>query len=350
VAARELSADLGIGQLWIKNESMRLGLPSFKILGASWGVFRAIEEHIGGFERWSFVDDLRAQLREHLPLSLAAATDGNHGRAVAYMARLLGLEARIFVPRGTSASRIDGILSEDAMCEVVDGGYDDAVAVSAQKGSDHCLVISDTSWSGYEQVPQWVIEGYVTIFLEIDEQLGGQTPDVVFVQMGVGSLAAAAARYFRWGPEAARPKLIGVEPASAACVLAAVEAGHVTRIAGPQDSIMAGLNCGTASPIALPWISGGFNAISTIEDDRAVESMRLLARPGVVAGETGAAGLGGMLELIESESRDDLGLTEDATVLVICTEGATDPDAYERIVEKSPSTVAARRGLSSGKG
>jgi diaminopropionate ammonia-lyase len=332
VDADTLAAELGLGALWVKNESSRLGLPSFKILGASWGVWRALQEHLGDFETWSSVDDLRAQLQGYLPLALAAATDGNHGRAVARMAALLGLKVRIFVPRGTARSRIDGIESEGASCEIVDGGYDDAVARSAEEASASCIVISDTSWEGYEQVPRWVIEGYSTIFYEIDEQLGDARPGVVFIQMGVGALGAAAARHFRSGPVESQPRLVGVEPSSAACVLAAVESGHVTTIPGPQDSIMAGLNCGTASPIAWPWVSRGFDAYLAIDDHRAEEGMRALARNDVVAGETGAAGLGGLLELLDSGPRREFGLTGDAKVLVICTEGATDPGAFERIV------------------
>src|SRR5919106_668933 len=140
--APSLAAELDLGRVWVKDESSRLGLPSFKILGASWGVYRALEEHIGGFEEWSRLDQLAAQLAPHRPLALAAA-------------------------------RIEGIESEGASCEVVDGSYDDAVARSAREAGERCLVISDTSWPGYEDVPRWVIEGYSTIFWEIDEQLSG---------------------------------------------------------------------------------------------------------------------------------------------------------------------------------
>ena len=169
--ARALAAELGLGRLWVKDESSRLDLPSFKILGASWGVYRALDQHLGGLGEWATFDELAAQLESHLPLALAAATDGNHGRAVARMAKLLGLSARIFVPAGTAAARIEGIESEGASCEVVDGSYDDAVERSAQEAGERCLVISDTSWPGYEDVPRWVIEGYSTIFWEIEDQL-----------------------------------------------------------------------------------------------------------------------------------------------------------------------------------
>ena len=335
VDATGIAQRLGLGRALVKDESSRLGLPSFKILGASWGTFRALEERIGGFGDWVDLDHLRERLGGRF--SLAAATDGNHGRAVARMARLLGLGASIFVPAGTTEARIEGITSEGATCEVVDGTYEDAVARSAKTASDECLVISDTSWEGYRDVPRWVIEGYSTIFNELDEQLD-EAPDVVFVQMGVGALAAAAARHF--GSRAlGRPQMIGVEPDHAACILASMEAGKIVTIPGPHDSIMAGLNCGTPSVVAWPFVSRGYDAYLAVGDDRAEEGMRLLAGEGLVAGETGAAGLAGLLEVLGGELADRIGLGAGSTVLLLCTEGATDPTAYERIVGSPPSVA-----------
>lgn len=339
VPAPELAAHLGLGELHVKDESVRLGLPSFKILGASWGVYRALQERLGRIAPWSTVGELAHALQEHKPLALAAATDGNHGRAVARVAGWLGLEARIFVPRGTARARIAAIEGEGASCEVVDGGYDDAVARSAQEADDRCLVISDTSWPGYTDVPRWVIEGYSTIFWEIDEELerrAAAPPDVVLIQLGVGALGAAAALHFRRAELAPGPVLIGVEPERAACVLASLQAGRIVTIPGPQDSIMAGLNCGTPSRVAWPIVAKGFHAVVAIGDDPARRGMRLLAEAGLVAGETGAAGVGGLLELRASESAASLGLTGDARVLVLSTEGATDPSSYERIVGVPP--------------
>jgi diaminopropionate ammonia-lyase len=345
VPAPDLAARLGLGVLHVKDESVRLGLPSFKILGASWGVYRALEQRLGELDVWDMIGELADILAAHQPLALAAATDGNHGRAVARVARWLGLEARIFVPEGTAPARINAIQSEGASCEVVAGGYDDAVARSAREADDRCLVISDTSWPGYSDVPRWVIEGYSTIFWEIDDELARRAapaPDVVLIQLGVGALGAAAARHFSRGQ--ARPVLIGVEPARAACVLASLEAGEVVTIPGPQDSIMAGLNCGTPSPVAWPAVSRGFHAVVAIDDERARQGMRLLSEAGIVAGETGAAGLGGLLELRASEPAASLGLSDDARVLVLCTEGATDPDAYEAIVGRPSGSAPNRSG------
>jgi diaminopropionate ammonia-lyase len=327
----QLADELGLGRLWVKDESSRLALPSFKILGASWGVYRALDRHVGGFRKWDGLDDLKKQLAPHRPLALAAATDGNHGRAVARMARLLELGGRIFVPDGTASARIEAIESEGASCEVVEGTYDDAVARSAEEANDRCLVISDTSWPGYEDVPRWVIEGYSTIFWETEDQLDGEEVDVVVIQLGVGALGAAAVRHWRLA-SAARPVMIGVEPDRAACVLASLEAGRIVTIPGPHDSIMAGLNCGTPSIVAWPLVSAGFDAVAAIDDDRAREAMRALASVGVVAGETGAAGVGCLIDLQASGVLLELGVTERSRVLVLSTEGATDPKAYAQIV------------------
>jgi diaminopropionate ammonia-lyase len=278
------------------------------------------------------------------PLTLATATDGNHGRAVARMARLLGLQARVFVPADMARARRDAIQSEGAQLVVVDGTYDDAVARSAAEASDRCLVISDTSWPGYADVPRWVIEGYSTIFHEIDDQLAAQGirgPDLVAVQIGVGALAAAAVTHFRRTERERRPKLAGVEPEGAACVLASMAAGRVVSIPGPHVSIMAGLNCGTPSEVAWPLVSRGLDVLVAVEDDWARRAMRDLAGVGVMAGETGAAGLAGLTALLTGPhapaTRAALGIDDSSSALVICTEGATDPEAYRRIVGESPA-------------
>ena len=328
---------LGVGEVLVKDESGRLGLPSFKILGASWAVARALAERLGLEEPPPF-GELATAVAGLKPLALSAATDGNHGRAVARMAELLGLEALIYVPVGTAQARIDGIASHGATVTVVDGGYDDAVRRSAADAGERCLVISDTSWLGYEAVPGWVIQGYATIFAELDEQFAGRPPDVVAVPIGVGALAAAAVAH-EWAPPATggpRPALVGVEPTSAACVLESVRAGAITTLGHPQDSMMAGLNCATPSLVAWPLVSRGFDVYLATAEARVPEAMRLLAEDGVVAGETGAAALAGMLRLVAGDAGDDARaaarLGPEARVLLLCTEGATDPEAYRRIV------------------
>lgn len=336
VRAPYLAAALGVQDAWIKDEADRLGLPAYKILGASWATCCELETLFGPFAPWSTVADLAAQLRPHLPLTLVAATDGNHGRAVARMARWLGLEARILVPQDMVPARIRAIQGEGARVDVVPGTYDEAVEAAARLADDRHLVISDTAWDGYTRVPEWVVEGYGTIFLEVDQQLarvGAPPPDVVAVQMGVGSLAMAVVRHVRAPGRSTR--VVGVEPTRADCVRRSLEAGELTGVPGPHTSIMAGLNCGHTSPLAWPYLNGGLSASVAIPDWRAEEAMRLLARDGVTSGESGAAGAGGLLALLTGDlapqARTALGITPGSTVLVISTEGATDPGAYARI-------------------
>jgi diaminopropionate ammonia-lyase len=333
IDAPELAGLLGVEKVWVKDESSRLGLPSFKIMGASWAVYRALEQHIERFPEWRRLDDLVKAITPYRPLALAAATDGNHGRAVARMAKLLRLDARIFVPAGTAAARIEAIEGEGASCEVVNGTYDDAVARSADEASDNCLVISDTSWPGYEDVPGWVSDGYSSIFFEIDDELARREetgPDLVIIQLGVGALGAAAARHFRRSGVRPSPVLAGVEPEGAACVLASMEAGRIVTVPGPHTSIMAGLNCGTPSLVAWPFVSAGFDIFIAMSDDSARAAVRTLATVGLAAGETGAAGLGGAIEFLRAADRGSK--QRFSRVLLMCTEGPTDPDAYAAIV------------------
>jgi len=333
VSTPTLAARLCLGRVLVKNESSRFGLPSFKLLGASWATYRALATRSGlSLDDWSTLEDLARALSSLKPFTLAAATDGNHGRAVARMARLLGFGARIFVPRGTADARIRAIESEGATCTVVDGDYDAAIARSAEEMSERCLVIDDTSWPGYEEIPRWVIQGYSTIFREIEEQIDS-APSVVFVPIGVGALGAAAVDFCKRTSDAF---VVGVEPKSAASVLASIEAGKLVTVPGPQDSIMAGLNCGTPSSIAFPTLLAGLDASVAIDDSYAEEAMRTLAGCGIVSGETGAAALAGLEALLAvpdaAEIRRDMGLDRDATVLLLVTEGATDPESYRRIV------------------
>ena len=194
VHAPGLADALGVGKVLVKDESSRLGLPAFKVLGASWAVYRALEERLPevAFEDWETVEALKEKLEPLRPLDLVAATDGNHGRALARVARLLGLGAKIFVPEGMAAARREAIAGEGAEVIVVEGTYDEAVERSAAEEGESGLVVSDTSWSGYERIPSWVIEGYSTMLWEIDDELERRkeaAPDLVVVQIGVGAFA-----------------------------------------------------------------------------------------------------------------------------------------------------------------
>ena len=327
-----LAAELGVEKVWLKDETQRIGLPSFKIMGASWAVAAAIARHLT-------LDSLDlGSLRASLPgsgVQLCAATDGNHGRAVARMARLLGVPCRIFVPAGLAEDRIASIASERA--EVVRGThtYDPTVMEAADwAASERALLIQDTSWSGYEEVPRQIVLGYDTILREVDDELrlrGFGTPTLVMAQAGVGSFASAVVAHYGSGDD--RPQFVSIEPDSADCVAASIQEGLPTEAAGHLDSIMAGLNCGVVSELAWPILRDGLGAAVTIDDDGAREGMRELAQAGVSAGECSGAAVGGLrLLLSDARWRERLGITSESCVLVFATEGVTEPSTYTSIV------------------
>jgi diaminopropionate ammonia-lyase len=339
VSASELATLVGVASLVVKDQSRCFGLPAFKIVGASWAVNCALSELLGLPPAATFAS-LAVRARSLRPLKLVTATDGNHGRAVAHMAALLGLDATIYVPRGTVPARIDAIRGEGARLEVVDGPYDDAVARAAQDAGPRCLIVSDTSWPGYETTPRAVIAGYATIMHEIDAQLaalGAPRPDVVLVQNGVGALAAAVGAHYGG---AHGPVLVAVEPVDAACMLESLAADRIVSVPGPHRSIMAGLNCGTLSMVAWPVLRSTFQLCITVDDDRARRAMRLLAHAGVESGESGASGLAGLLALREAPEfaglRSRFGIGPESHVLLFSTEGATDPEAYAAVIGRSP--------------
>jgi diaminopropionate ammonia-lyase len=312
VAAPELAREWGVGSVYLKDESARFGLPSFKVLGASWAI--------------------ECALRRAQPRALVCATDGNHGRAVAWEARRRGLRAEVLVPAGTAPARIDAIRGEGAQVEVVDGDYDEAVRRSARRADGvERLLVSDTSWPGYEEIPQWVIEGYATIFAELAEQLP-EPAGTVFVPVGVGALAAAAARALR--PDGAR--LVAVEPEGADCLRRSIAAGEPVTVPGPHTSKMAGLNCGTPSVLAWPVLRAAFDEFVAIPDAAADEGMRRLAALGLDRGEC-AGGVAGAARQALGEDRGGGG-----AVVLLLTEGVTDPVHFEEVVGRPPGRLGAR--------
>lgn len=342
-----LAGELGVAKVWVKDESSRLGLPSFKILGASWATLDAVyRQWLPSRPQTPDLAAIRTVLSGRPGLGLAAATDGNHGRGVARMADLLGIACQILVPAGTASSRISGIESEGARVRVVDGTYDDAVAAAALLADDSTLVVSDTSWPGYEQTPRAVVEGYSTMFFEIDDELaesGQQQPTLVALQAGVGAFAAAGLRHYRSRPAALPVRTVIVEPSSANCLMASARAGTLTSVPGPHPSSMAGLNCGLPSELVWPIIAAGTDIFVGVADSDAERAMRLYADNGIVAGESGAASLAGLLALtIDPAAAAAAGLSSETRVLLVNTEGATDPDNYRAVLAAGAAAGAGR--------
>ncbi|WP_461475387.1 diaminopropionate ammonia-lyase [Microbacterium sp. HJ5] len=341
--SRSLAAETGLSEIYVKDEAERLGLPAFKMLGASWATARAIQREWAP-DALLTLDGLRRAVEDGPRRRLAAATDGNHGRGVARMAALLDLECDVFVPSGTAQARIAAIEGEGARVTVDDGDYDDTVRISAHEADARTLVISDTSWPGYLDTPRDIIRGYTTMFEEVDDALaasGLPAPTHLFVQCGVGAFAAAAiSHYDSRGSDggAARPATIVVEPIDANCLLRSAEHGEVTEAPGPHWSTMAGLNCGLPSLLAWPTVQGGTDGYVAISDSRAHGAMRTLAAEGIVSGESGAAALAGLQVLLEDrEAAGRLGLAETSVVLFVNTEGATDPVNFRAQVGEEPS-------------
>ncbi len=343
-----LAHRLGVGQILVKDESKRFGLKAFKALGASYAIYRFLLRHCT--EHGRFVPQPRNFYRnpgavEPGRFTFCTATDGNHGRGVAWTARLLRQHAVIFVPDSTVASRVDNIEREGARVVKVEGSYGDTVAAAARQAeANGWQIISDTSWPGYEEIPRWIMAGYTTLFEEVERSLEPEDRiDVAIIQAGVGSLAGTAAWHYNRVSGASRPKLAAVEPDDADCLLASIQSknGRVRTITGGQQSIMAGLNCGTPSPVAWPLIKSGFDLFLTISDRAAVEAMRTYhcsqgEDPPIVSGESGAAGLAALTTLMTGTSalaaRESLSLTPDSTVLLLNTEGDTDPVHYGQVI------------------
>jgi diaminopropionate ammonia-lyase len=337
--APRTAESLGLDRLFVKLEVERFGLPSFKVLGASWATCRALSAHAGLDEPVATFGRLQSLAEQLGDLTLVAATDGNHGRAVAHMARMLRLRARIFVPQDMAVARVDALNAEGAEVEVVHGDYDDAVAASAAAASDEVLVISDTSWPGYRDVPAWVADGYGTIFAELEHQLR-EPVELITVQIGVGALASATVRALA-GPGRF---VLGVEPADADCALRAVRDGADARAPGPHHSVMVGLNCGSASPLALPDLRAGVDAFCAVEDAAVEEAVRALLRDELTCGETGAAGVAGLVALRQAwggASWSRLGVSAQPAALAICTEAPTDPESFARIAGGSGEPAPA---------
>lgn len=325
-----LASELGVARVLVKEESARFGLPAFKILGASYAACRALSARLDSPGAVLPMDELRQRLAEREPIELVAATDGNHGRAVAHTARLLGLPAHIFLPSDITAEAKAGIREEGADVDELSAPYDAIVAAAAEytaageAAGAQRLLIQDTSWEGYEEIPQWIVDGYSTLLVEAEQQLaeqGIEQVDLVAMPVGVGSFAEAVVRRCRTagaGPLAegtsAAPSVLSVEPTAAPGLIASLAAGELTAV--PTGStIMAGLNCGTPSAAAWPVLRAGVDAAVTVDDAEAARAVRDLEAHGVDAGPCGASTLAGVRAWAAEHP-----LPAEATVLLLSTE------------------------------
>ena len=352
-----LARMIGVGNIWVKDESARLSLRSFKVLGGSYAIYRWIKQKLGMADdvELTFEELTSPAICEKLgDITFAAATDGNHGRGVAWSATQLGFQSVIYVHKFTSQGRIHAIEQAGARVVVVDGTYDDAVRqVYEDSQKNGWQVISDTSWEGYTDIPKWVMQGYTTLLAETQEQLAAQgliKPTHVFVQAGVGSLAAAAIGYYAQLFGSERPRTVVVEPTEAACLFASAEKGDGSYVSYPGDlnTIMAGLACGDPNPLAWKILWENADYFVKCPDYVAAKGMRvygvpLNGDPFIISGESGAVTMGALMFIMEYEGaaalRKALNLNADSQVLLINSEGNTDPDEFRRVVWEGSNPV-----------
>ncbi len=348
-ALPNLAHMLGVGGIFIKDEAQRLELNSFKVMGGSFAIYRFVKKMLGMEDKeltFQYLTSKECHDRVG-DITFCSATDGNHGRGLAWAAKMLGHKCQIYVHSETSQARIDAIKKYGATVTVVDGNYDDAVRRAAEDaGKNGWYVVSDTSWDGYTEIPTWIMQGYTSMLLECQEQFAGmgiQKPTHVIVQAGVGALAGAVVGFYTALFPENPPLFIIVEPDKAPCVYESIKAndGKCHSVKGALDTIMAGLACGDPSPLAFKILNGNGDIFMEVPDYVAARGMRILScplkgDPFIISGESGAVPLGALYSLL-TENEDDtlknaLGLNEDSLVFMINTEGNTDPKHFRRII------------------
>jgi diaminopropionate ammonia-lyase len=351
-ALPELANDLGIAALYYKDESTRFGLKSFKALGGAYAVFRLIQNAVAAQHDGHLAtpeEILSGKYADIISeMTVTCATDGNHGRSVAWGAQLFGCHCVIYIHATVSEGRRAAIAFYGAEVIRVQGNYDDSVHHAAtQAALNGWTVVSDTTYEGYRDIPIDVMHGYGVMSREIVHQLHNKPPTHVLVQAGVGALAASVCATFwlEWGTT--RPAFIIIEPERADCFFQSGQVGHPVIVTGDLDTVMAGLACGEVSPVAWDILKTGINYYATIADKHALKAMRVFAKPlsndpKIVSGETGSTGLGLLLAAHENTALcQALGLGPDSRVLLIGSEGDTDPTIYQEVVGMTALEVLA---------
>lgn len=346
---KNLAGKLGIKDIYIKDESYRFGLNAFKVLGGSYATGRYIADRLGTdiselpYEKMTSTE-IKNKLGE---MTLVTATDGNHGRGVAWTANRLGQKSVVFMPKGTAPERLENILKLGSDASITDLNYDDDVRLANECAEKYgWVVVQDTSWEGYETVPAWIMEGYTTMGYEAVRQLDGVKPTHIFLQAGVGSMAGAICGFFTdyYGDEE-RPVITVVEPNAADCIYRTAEAndGELRFVTGDMHSMMAGLCCGEPCRLAWDVLKDHADYFISMPEYVAAVGMRTLGRPvgddeKIVSGESGASTMGFVTEVMQNselgEIRKAIGLDENSVILCISTEGDTDKENYRKILSE----------------
>ena len=351
-ALEHMAEFLGLGRLYVKDESYRFGLNAFKVLGGSYAMARFIAKETGRDVSELPYSVLTSEelKKEFGQATFFTATDGNHGRGVAWAANRLGQRAVVHMPKGTTRARLENIAREGAQVDIQELNYDDCVRLAAREAAEtpRGVIVQDTAWEGYEEIPSWIMEGYGTMAMEAGEQLmeaGEQRPTHVFVQAGVGSLAGAVVGYFANLYADNPPIFVVVEAQAADCLYQGAKAGDgaIRTVGGDMETIMAGLACGEPNTISWDILKNHVKVFISLPDWAAAQGMRMLAAPikgdaPITSGESGAAPFGALAAIMTMEEYADLkaaiGLDETSRVLVFSTEGDTDPERYKNIVWK----------------
>lgn len=346
---KEMANYLGVKDFFVKDESYRFGLNAFKVLGGSYAIANYIAEETGKDVADLGYDTLTSQkLKDEFgQATFFTATDGNHGRGVAWAANKLGQKAVVLMPKGSAKSRFDNIAKEGAKVTIEDINYDECVRMANQMAeeTEHGVMVQDTAWEGYEKIPTWIMQGYGTMASEAGEQLAKaeKRPTHIFIQAGVGSLAGAVIGYFANLYRDNPPKMIVMEAQAADCLYQSAlgKDGKIRFVEGDLQTIMAGLACGEPNTISFDILENHVDAFVSCPDWVAAKGMRMLAAPlkgdpQVISGESGAVGMGLVATMMQDEAyrdlKDFLGLNEDSEVLMFSTEGDTDPENYKHIV------------------
>ncbi|MBQ7370664.1 MAG: diaminopropionate ammonia-lyase [Blautia sp.] len=342
-----LAKELGVASIHVKDESYRFGLNAFKVLGGSYTIGNYIAKKLGvSISELPYEKLISPEVKEKIgQITFVTATDGNHGRGIAWTANRLNQKSVVYMPKGSAQERLHNIQALGADASITELNYDDAVRL-AKEGQDQYgwVLVQDTAWDGYEEIPGWIMEGYTTMAAEATEQLNGEKPTHVFLQAGVGAMSGAICGYFAslYGDEE-RPVITIVEPDQADCIYQTAKAndGHLHFVTGDMNSIMAGLCCGEPCSIGWNVLRDHADHFISMPDYVAAEGMRILGNPlsgdpKVISGESGASTLGFVAEVLRNPEleglKKELGLNRDSRILCFSTEGDTDRENYRRIV------------------